>query len=252
MFHIVYKTTNKNDGKYYIGVHSTKKLDDSYLGSGHILKRAIKKNGVAAFTREILFCAFSKEAAFEVEREIVTLEFTLDPNTYNLCIGGRGHKGLTSRSRAVDIYDLDLKFICTKESYTVAAEYTDIKYSSSIIKACQNADLGKGSKAKGFYVCHQGGVPRKHNLDHLPKTLAASMASTTGKKRPEHSELMKELNEQRKDPTVYHFVHKSGAQFSGTRHELINAYPVHKINASELGMLIRGQYKSHRGWKLTP
>lgn len=41
----IYKTTNKIDGKIYIGKHETQDLKDGYLGSGTHLKRAIKKYG---------------------------------------------------------------------------------------------------------------------------------------------------------------------------------------------------------------
>lgn len=252
MFHIVYKTTNSLNGKYYIGGHSTKTLSDSYLGSGHLLKRAIKKYGSEAFSREVLFCAFSKDAAFEVERELVTLEFTLDPNTYNLCIGGKGHRGLTKRSRVVDIYDRNFNFMCSKESYTIAAQFLGVKQAGSVREACKYAEQGRGSRVKDFYVCHNGGTPHKQNLDHMKRVQMASTTANTGKKRPEHSKLMNKLNEVRKDPTSYTFIRASGLTFIGTRHELIDTFPDHKISASELGMLIRGQYKSHRGWKLTP
>jgi len=43
MSHIVYKTTNIVNGKYYIGVTNGK--DPGYLGSGRVLLSAIKEYG---------------------------------------------------------------------------------------------------------------------------------------------------------------------------------------------------------------
>ena len=37
-YHIIYKTTNKINKKYYVGMHSTNKLDDGYLGKGWAVK----------------------------------------------------------------------------------------------------------------------------------------------------------------------------------------------------------------------
>jgi hypothetical protein len=52
--HYVYCTTNLINSRKYIGSHSGK-IDDSYLGSGVNLKRAIRKYGKKNFTKQILW-----------------------------------------------------------------------------------------------------------------------------------------------------------------------------------------------------
>lgn len=90
MFHIIYKTTNKLDGKFYIGAHSTSDLDDGYLGSGKYLRRAIRLYGRENFTREVLYTYKTKEEMFAKEAELVTEDFIAMNNTYNLKRGGSG------------------------------------------------------------------------------------------------------------------------------------------------------------------
>ncbi len=90
MHHILYKTTNQLNGRFYVGVHSTENLDDGYLGSGHLIRRAIKKHGSENFIREILSSHEDAASAFEAERELVNERFIQHPLCYNMSTGGCG------------------------------------------------------------------------------------------------------------------------------------------------------------------
>jgi hypothetical protein len=90
MKHTIYKTENLINGKFYIGCHSTEDINDPYLGSGKLLKKAIYKYGRKNFKKEILYVFPSREEALLKETEIVTPEFIKKDNNYNLKSGGEG------------------------------------------------------------------------------------------------------------------------------------------------------------------
>ena len=93
MFYTIYQITNLIDGKIYIGKHQTKDLNDGYMGSGKYLKSAQSKHGIENFKKEILF-QFDNESDMNAkEAELVTEEFCLREETYNLCVGGKGGFG---------------------------------------------------------------------------------------------------------------------------------------------------------------
>lgn len=85
--HVVYRITNLVNDRYYIGKHKTDIIDDGYMGSGHLIKQAIKKYGISNFKKEILYVFETAEEASLKERELVNPE---DIKCYNLMNGGTG------------------------------------------------------------------------------------------------------------------------------------------------------------------
>lgn len=87
--YIVYKTTNLVNGKFYIGVHKLNNTKyDYYLGSGKLLKQAIKKYGRKNFKRETLKKFSNDTDAYNYEKEVVNEEIIGNPLCYNITNGG--------------------------------------------------------------------------------------------------------------------------------------------------------------------
>jgi hypothetical protein len=78
------------NNKIYVGVHKTKNLNDSYMGSGKVIKEAIEKYGIDNFRKDILETFENSESMYSREKEVVTDEFLLREETYNLRRGGFG------------------------------------------------------------------------------------------------------------------------------------------------------------------
>ena len=99
-FNYIYKITNEINGKIYIGKHSTDDLNDGYMGSGVVLKQAIKKYGVENFTKEILeFC--DKEVELnDLEKHYIDKYKSTDKSIgYNLTPGGDGNPGFFNKGK---------------------------------------------------------------------------------------------------------------------------------------------------------
>ena len=89
-YHYIYKTTNLINEKYYVGMHSTNKLDDGYLGSGYKLRRSINKHGKENFKMEILEFFSDRSSLSDREKQLVNEELLKEPMCMNLVFGGQG------------------------------------------------------------------------------------------------------------------------------------------------------------------
>lgn len=91
MIGYIYKTTNLIDGKMYIGKHISSQHEPSYLGSGHILLKAIKAYGKQNFSNEIIATANSVEELDSLEKTYIAQhKKRYGENCYNLAVGGEG------------------------------------------------------------------------------------------------------------------------------------------------------------------
>ena len=98
----IYRITNLINGKTYIGQHLYKDLNDSYMGSGKLLKAAQAKYGIENFKKEILVFNVSKKEHIDLlektfiaaEREKVGVE-----NCYNITEGGGGAPALNEETK---------------------------------------------------------------------------------------------------------------------------------------------------------
>ena len=90
----LYKVTNLKNGKYYLGKRSYRggdaKDDTKYLGSGKLIKRAVKKYGKESFKKEIIEIFNSLEELNKAEKQLITEKEVNDPLCYNTTLGGHG------------------------------------------------------------------------------------------------------------------------------------------------------------------
>ena len=88
-YNYIYLITNNINGKIYIGKHSTDKLNDGYMGSGKLIKKAIQKYGLENFNKEYLAFCDNEEKLNWLERFYIK-KYNAKECGYNLTDGGEG------------------------------------------------------------------------------------------------------------------------------------------------------------------
>lgn len=95
----VYKILNLITNEYYIGVHKTSNPNDSYMGSGILIRKAIKDFGLENFQKEILFSYEEKKDAYDKEKELL-VNLLNDNLCLNLSEGGVGGSNFAGKKHS--------------------------------------------------------------------------------------------------------------------------------------------------------
>jgi group I intron endonuclease len=97
MHYIIYRLTNRNTGKIYVGITSTSLTQrlaahqsSAKGGSFYILHQSIRKHGWSTFIVDHIFTAFDELSAKEMEKYFIA-EYRSYGGGYNMTPGGDGH-----------------------------------------------------------------------------------------------------------------------------------------------------------------
>lgn len=133
----------------YVGRHSTDDLFDNYIGSGKLLKRAIKKYGIENFKIQILSFFDSLEELIEEEKFIVNKEWCDRKDTYNISCGGSNPIMFGEDNPS---WKGGVKYV-KKGRKDVSGEKNPMfgkKHSDESIEKIRKANTGKPNKYKGI------------------------------------------------------------------------------------------------------
>jgi hypothetical protein len=133
MYNIIYETTNLINGKKYIGVHKTSNINDGYIGSGTLLKLAIKKYGIENFERKILFKFDTYEEALQKEIELITNEIIKSKSYYNLNAGGGSFYYINNHDLNKNKSELN-RVIVEENGIKFSISRDDDRYKNGILK----------------------------------------------------------------------------------------------------------------------
>ena len=150
MFFYLYQITNLVNNKIYIGVHSTKDMNDSYMGSGINIQSAIKKYGNNNFKKDILYTFDNADDMYAKEKELVTEEFLLQKDTYNLRIGGTGGFDYINKNNLNGFYDKEVARKGRQATNSLLEERYGEQWRKVISKNGNNALQKKREDDPGF------------------------------------------------------------------------------------------------------
>lgn len=120
----------------------TNDVDDGYMGSGKLIKKAISKYGIDNFEKIVLYYCDSEDEMLEKESEIVDEGVVNSDDYYNISLGGGSNFSHIDNRNKVIVYDSDKKISINKnderwkngelkawnKGYFIAKDINDVIY----------------------------------------------------------------------------------------------------------------------------
>lgn len=220
MSFLVYKHTNKENGKVYIGITSQEPKRRWQNGAGYYgtyFYNAIQKYGWDGFEHEILLEGLTKEQAEEIETDLIAKYGSANrENGYNVSLGAKYEKirlGVKKygkenhRSQAVkQINPKTMEVVKVWESQNLAAETLGINR-KGITKNC----LGQSKTYMGYiweYADKDFEKPKKYEVGKYP-----------------HAKIQKKVKMITAEGDTYYFDSvKSAAEFANLKQSCVSRY----------------------------
>lgn len=167
VFHncVVYKHTNKINGKCYIGIVLGGRKPEqrwgiggkNYLGNKQYkFARAILKYGWNNFEHEILFTGLTVEEAKEKEKELIQ-KYDSFHNGYNSTLGGDGSTGLKHSEKTKEILRRQHLGLKASEESKKKMSLSQIEFRKNLTLAERKEFFGLPGNKNGMYGKHRFG-----------------------------------------------------------------------------------------------
>jgi len=248
---IVYKTTNLINNKIYIG--QDKINDPNYLGSGDLIKRAIKKYGKENFLKEVLCVCDTLDELNDRERFYIHEYSSTDKKIgYNIAVGGTNGVMLNRKHSEETKLKMRMSALGKKKSET---------HCKNISLSKKGKKMSNEEKRKRSECCPLKGIKKEPLSVEIKQKISAS------KKGTHPSE------ETRKKMSISHLGIKNS--FYGKKHtedylltrrkpiiqldkndnfikewpSITDASKCLKIECSGISFVLKGKYKTSGGFK---